>query len=203
MRRARFKLAWIFLFALLPGCISSKFVTREDFEIHQAAMNRQVQRLSADLSVTRGAIRENREAINVLEDQIQEVSKKLGMLDAYAKKTSELETKFNSKMSQMKQIVVAGEKRLIEEINKTRQQVVETASDSGYGSSESGVNVYEKSNTVDLNTGYYHVVEPGESISKIAARYQVPIDDIIRANGIAKPDALYVGQKLFIPDPDE
>lgn len=49
-------------------------------------------------------------------------------------------------------------------------------------------------------TGYEHVVQPGESLSKIAAAYKVQMSVIVEANGLASPDSIRVGQKLFIPD---
>lgn len=49
-------------------------------------------------------------------------------------------------------------------------------------------------------TGYEHVVQPGESLSKIAAAYGVKMSAIVEANGLESPDNIRVGQKLFIPD---
>lgn len=49
------------------------------------------------------------------------------------------------------------------------------------------------------NEGYEHVVQPGETISAIAAAYKVRVADIVEANGLQSADVLRVGQKLFIP----
>lgn len=49
--------------------------------------------------------------------------------------------------------------------------------------------------------GYEHVVEAGQTLSAIASAYNVSAKSIIEANGLAKPDQLRVGQKLFIPAP--
>lgn len=49
--------------------------------------------------------------------------------------------------------------------------------------------------------GYEHVVEAGQTLSAIASAYNVSAKSIIDANGLAKPDQLRVGQKLFIPAP--
>jgi len=51
-------------------------------------------------------------------------------------------------------------------------------------------------------SGWEHVVQPGESLSAIAAAYHVKADAIVRANDIKNPNALRVNQKLFIPDPN-
>ena len=49
-------------------------------------------------------------------------------------------------------------------------------------------------------TGIEHVVQPGESLSKIAAAYGVKMDVIVQENGLSDPGNIRVGQKLFIPD---
>lgn len=49
-------------------------------------------------------------------------------------------------------------------------------------------------------SGWEHVVQPGESLSLIATAYKVKQDAIIRANNLKNPNAIRVGQKLFIPD---
>ena len=49
--------------------------------------------------------------------------------------------------------------------------------------------------------GYEHVVESGQTLSAIAAAYNVSPKSIIDANNLTNPNALRVGQKLFIPAP--
>ena len=46
----------------------------------------------------------------------------------------------------------------------------------------------------------FHVVKKGETLSKIAKRYGVTLDDIIDANDLSDIDQIYVGQKLRIPE---
>lgn len=45
-----------------------------------------------------------------------------------------------------------------------------------------------------------HVVKSGETLGRIARRYDVPLDSIVRLNGIANPDRIRVGQRLSIPE---
>ncbi len=47
--------------------------------------------------------------------------------------------------------------------------------------------------------GYEHVVKSGETISTIARDYKVTVDAVVAANQLANPDAIRVGQILFIP----
>jgi LysM repeat protein len=48
-------------------------------------------------------------------------------------------------------------------------------------------------------TGVVHVVQPGETLTQISLRYGVSVYAIAQANGIANPNYIYVGQRLFIP----
>jgi len=48
--------------------------------------------------------------------------------------------------------------------------------------------------------GYEHKVEPGQTLSEIAAAYGVSTRAIIEENDLKNPDRLIVGQKLFIPE---
>lgn len=49
-------------------------------------------------------------------------------------------------------------------------------------------------------TGIEHVVQPGESLSRIAAAYSVNMSVIMRENNLTNPEVIRVGQKLFIPN---
>lgn len=46
---------------------------------------------------------------------------------------------------------------------------------------------------------FVHVVERGESLTRIAEFYAVDVDDIIALNDIANPNRIRVGQELLIP----
>ena len=45
----------------------------------------------------------------------------------------------------------------------------------------------------------YYVVQCGDTLSGIAWRYGVNMWSIVRANGIANPNCIYAGQRLYIP----
>jgi lipoprotein-anchoring transpeptidase ErfK/SrfK len=47
-------------------------------------------------------------------------------------------------------------------------------------------------------SGGVHVVRPGENLSSIAARYGTSVAALARANGIANPNHIFVGQRLTI-----
>lgn len=54
----------------------------------------------------------------------------------------------------------------------------------------------------------FHVVEAGDTLASIAARYGVTIDQVAEANGITNPSVIYVGARLalsgstFVADPE-
>ncbi len=47
-----------------------------------------------------------------------------------------------------------------------------------------------------------YVVQEGDTLSSIAARFGVSEAAIQRANGLADPDAIFAGQELMIPAPE-
>ena len=44
-----------------------------------------------------------------------------------------------------------------------------------------------------------YTVQPGDTLSEIAVRYGVTINDLMAANGISDPDSIFAGQELRIP----
>ena len=49
------------------------------------------------------------------------------------------------------------------------------------------------------STGPIYVVQPGDSLSSIAARFSVSLTDLMTANGISDPNQLTAGQQLIVP----
>jgi len=52
---------------------------------------------------------------------------------------------------------------------------------------------------VVLRQDIYHTVGPGETLWRISKMYDVKIEEVIRANGLGKPEELKMGQRLIIP----
>ncbi|MCJ7432018.1 MAG: LysM peptidoglycan-binding domain-containing protein, partial [Anaerolineales bacterium] len=48
-------------------------------------------------------------------------------------------------------------------------------------------------------TGPVYIVQAGDSLSSIAANFNVPLEDLMNANGITNPNLLDVDQQLIIP----
>ena len=85
---------------------------------------------------------------------------------------------------------------IVDQLTGKISQIVATSSGSAKGKSAVTTSKHKVS-----DEGYEHVVQPGETLSAIAAAYNVRSTDIITANDIDNPDRLHVGQKLFIPAP--
>lgn len=49
------------------------------------------------------------------------------------------------------------------------------------------------------DTGTSYVVNPGDTLTAIALRHGVSVDEIVAANGLSNPNMIYVGQVLVIP----
>ena len=49
----------------------------------------------------------------------------------------------------------------------------------------------------------FHIVQAGETLTLIAARYGLTMDDIAVKNGLDDPNAIFAGQRLSLPNPDE
>ncbi len=44
-----------------------------------------------------------------------------------------------------------------------------------------------------------YIVRDGDTLSELAERYAITIEELMAANGLSEPDALHVGQSLIIP----
>ena len=44
-----------------------------------------------------------------------------------------------------------------------------------------------------------YIIQPGDTLWKIAKRFRTTVDEIVRMNGIENPDVIYSGNKLYIP----
>ncbi|MFN8560656.1 MAG: LysM peptidoglycan-binding domain-containing protein [Anaerolineae bacterium] len=47
-----------------------------------------------------------------------------------------------------------------------------------------------------------HVVQRGETLSRIAQQYNITLTELVRLNGIADPSTIYTGQRLLVPSAD-
>lgn len=61
------------------------------------------------------------------------------------------------------------------------------------------------SNTLELDEPEYtvHIVQSGESLSIIAKRYGVTVEDLVNLNDITDMDLIVIGQEILVPKPKE
>lgn len=55
------------------------------------------------------------------------------------------------------------------------------------------------STSASFADGTYYIVQPGDTLARIARRFGTTVTAIVHANGIANPSRIFVGQRLFIP----
>ncbi len=58
-------------------------------------------------------------------------------------------------------------------------------------------------NQRQIKTGWLYTVQQDDNIYRIAARYHLSIDRLVKVNNIKRVSALYPGQRLVIPGPDD
>ena len=177
------------------------------------------------VGAARGQDSGTQQQIDKLSGQIQDLlaaqEQQGKRLDALAKQISDLSDKVNTpavsdSASRDDLKTLASQ---VQEIDKKRQadrdlilKELENLSKVGAGSSRKSSP--PPATTDDTKTapatpqkGYEHKVEAGETISAIAKAYhdqgvKVTTSDILKANPKVDPAKLYVGQKIFIPDPN-
>ena len=59
--------------------------------------------------------------------------------------------------------------------------------------------VVEEQDDLEDYSVIIYVAKQGDTLWKIAKRFGSTVDDIVRVNGIEKPDKLNVGEKIYIP----
>lgn len=50
-----------------------------------------------------------------------------------------------------------------------------------------------------LDAEEIYIVQPGDTLLVVATRYNITVDDILRANNLTNPDFVFSGQRLVIP----
>lgn len=76
--------------------------------------------------------------------------------------------------------------------------VRESLPDSAMPSPAAPIHAETPEPTSDTLTTIY-VVQPGDTLSRIADRFNTTVDDLIALNGLTDPERLFVGQMIDIP----
>lgn len=94
----------------------------------------------------------------------------------------------------------------ISSIRKNSDRCVIGKSIDGKHNLKSAVSIYnlekqglnEDSDIIDENKDLYYIVKSGDSLSKIAKKYNVSVDYLVKLNNIKDKDIIYIGQKIKI-----
>ncbi|HOW98501.1 MAG TPA: LysM domain-containing protein [Kiritimatiellia bacterium] len=186
------KQAWIVAAAglSLAGCVTYDDAQREaaagheDYLLVQEQMRRldgrlegvelEISRLQTNLETLRaGQSRADTSETQAIQARVEDLDRRLRALDAARQQDKQ---------------------EIVDSLSKKIAQLVGSASSGSSAKKQSG------SRKSGPSTGYEHEVQPGESLSAIAAAYGVSSKVIMEDNGITDPDKLRVGQKLFIRD---
>ncbi len=145
----------------------------------------------ADMEKLRENVQQVQEKINGLELEQQNLQRDIGSMKGAPKEDMLVRNRLDTLERQV-QSLAAGR-------DADRKQIVNQVA-SLIGSSGGGASGKSSSgrNSGSAQTGYEHVVEPGQTLSAIAVAYKVNVNSIKKANSL-KSDVLRPGQKLFIP----
>lgn len=193
--RARFALWAAPLLALpaLTGCFTTygqaqayETAVQEDM----ALMQEQNRRLQGRLEGLELEIERLRQQVDLLRSTPNAAS----LADVQA-----LQTRVASVDQQLKALDAARERDRQEIISTLTTKITQLVGASGGSRPKPAATTARKS--AGPQEGYEHKVEAGQTLSAIAAAYNVSSKAIIEANGLDRPDQLRVGQTLFIPAP--
>ena len=179
---------------LLSGCLT--FVDDSALVEQRADSDRlmgDVRKLSEQVSEARQSLSKLEEEVRLLQGSRADDSKDAKARIDEIERTLKL---IESSRDQMKQEIIDNISKRVADLMK-----VSGGAPTGAGSSKgSARRPAEKSKGQAVEKGVEHVVKPGETLTEIASAYGVKASVILKANGMANPNSLRVGQKIFIPE---
>lgn len=143
----------------------------------------------ADLERMREDVQRLHEKLNGIELEQQNLTRDIGAARGSSKEDVLIRNRLDTLERQVQLLAAGRESDRKEIVNKVATLV---------GSSSGGGTSAGHSKGGSSQTGYEHVVEPGQTLSAIAAAYKVSMTSIKKANNL-KSSTLRSGQKLFIP----
>lgn len=127
-------------------------------------------------------IKERMEAIEADKQQLQ------GKVDELQRSLQEQARRTEERLTQTEQRIEAAratdKKEIIDQLSRNMADIMARQ---------------QQSSRPSQATPGTHTVQPGETISQIAARYQVKVEAIAEANQLKDPNSIRTGQKLIIP----
>ena len=180
---------------LLTGCLATYGMQEQQTAQQEdmAILQERIRRLEGRLEGFDLAIQQLQRAVEIMQAQPRGPS---------ASDVETLQTRISALDGQLRSLDSARQRARQEIIDSLSSKIATLVNASGGsrsgGSSRPAANSGKRSANQE---GYEHVVEPGQTLSAIAAAYNVRVQSIMDANNITKPESLRAGQKLFIPAP--
>ncbi len=192
---------WISMLALaaaaagLSGCLAYQDpnapapATQDDLRYLRAEIQRQQQHINAleqQLGQLNGDIAQDRYRQSSTASAYASTAQVAALQDQLAQLQQQLRSVDQNRIKDRDEIMGS--------VSKTIAAAVKKSTPAPGGSSGGG-----RAKATGTHTGIEHVVQPGESLSAIAAAYGVKTSVVLEYNDIANPSLIRVGQKLFIP----
>ncbi len=212
------KLHYAFFFLssfLISGCAMNEVATKQEVTQVQGTLSeemivlkRNFNQIQVDLEETShqnknfkedthsniqalaGKLEALQKQINSVDQKISKIQSEQQQLQAYVQKTFQDQSK--ALQAQRNSDQATTEKKLniiLEEVSKENNRLWQEIQRSSRTSSSSS----------NFANGDSYIVQPGDSLSKIAARLGVSAQALAQANNITNPSSIRVGQKLVIP----
>jgi nucleoid-associated protein YgaU len=163
---------------LAAGCVSSRYATSERMRETQAArsVEAEVARLKERMLAVDGAQQDAYRDVEACREGLRALEARV------AREFSELRLMIKA----LEDARAQDREDIVGAISARVSEVMRTAGSAGRGSR--------------TESGYEHTVQPGQTLSEIAAAYNVRVEAIVRANDLANPNAIRSGQVIFIPE---
>ncbi len=196
MNRSNLRLAWIIsrLVGVIVGVgLASGCMTYADQRTRTAVQERE------DLLLVQEEIRRVAAQVEGLEIEIDRLQRDLnrvreeGRHDQQARQADQAQRlrEIEERVQALDRARETDRREIVDQLSGTINQLMQQAQTARQATS---------ARQTHSGYGYEHEVQPGETLSHIAAAYGVTTSTIINANNLQNPDRLRVGQKLFIPE---
>ena len=136
-----------------------------------------------------------KERLNVIQAEQQALARDIETLRRVPREDTAARARLDQIEQQIRALSAARESDRREIVDEISHKVAGLVNASG-GSGTSGRSGKSGGGT---ETGYEHVVKPGETLSAIAQAYKVSVSAVMKANNLTSGSTLRAGQKLFIP----
>lgn len=172
-------------FMILTGCVTDDLANKQDVYMVRSQVNEQIIHMEDRLNALEGQVDAMDKKQEDIQNRIAGMENSLNnKMFAYQKDISTLQQDLKSMKESVSSQIDKKMDVVIEEVIKENQKIAEK------------INALQKEK---YDLGIYHTVQRGETLSEIASKYGVSVDDVIASNEIENPDRLKIGQKLFIP----